>query len=55
VAPEPRLVVSVIPGKRSAENVEQVVPDFKARTGGRLLTLITSAEYPADKAAILNA
>ena len=53
--PEHRLVVSVVPGKRTAENVEKVVQDFKARTGGRLMNLITSDEYPAYKAAILNA
>lgn len=53
--PEHRLVVSVVPGKRSAENVEKVVQDFKARTGGRPMNLITSDEYPAYKAAILNA
>jgi len=53
--PEHRLVVSVIPGKRSAEKVAKVVQDFKARTGGRLLNLITSDEYPASKAAMLNA
>jgi hypothetical protein len=53
--PEHRLVVSVVPGKRSAENVEQVVQDFKARTGGRPMKLITSDEYPAYKTALLNA
>jgi len=53
--PEHRLVVSVVPGKRRAENVEKVVQDFKARTGGRPMNLITSDEYPAYKAAILNA
>jgi IS1 family transposase len=53
--PEHRLVVSVVPGKRSAENVEKVVQDFKARTDGRSMNLITSDEYPAYKAAILNA
>ena len=53
--PEHRLVVSVVPGKWSAENVEKVVQDFKARTGGRPMNLITSDEYPAYKAAILNA
>jgi IS1 family transposase len=52
--PEHRLVVSVVPGKRSAENVEKVVQDFKARTDGRSMNLITSDEYPAYKAAILN-
>lgn len=53
--PEHRLVVSVVPGKRSAENVEKVVQDFKARTGGRPMNLITSDEYPAYQAALLNA
>jgi hypothetical protein len=52
--PEHRLVVSVVPGKRSAENVEKVVQDCKARTGGRPMNLITSDES-ADKAAILTA
>ncbi len=53
--PEHRLVVSVVPGKRTADKVEKVVQDFKARTGGRLMQLITSDEYPAYKPAILNA
>ncbi len=53
--PEHCLVVSVVPGKRSAENVEKVVQDFKARPGGRPMNLSTSDEYPAYKAAILNA
>jgi hypothetical protein len=52
--PEHRLVVSVGPGKRRAENAEKVVQDFKARTDGRSMNLLTSDEYPADKAAILN-
>ena len=53
--PEHRLVVSVVVGKRTAENVEKVVQDFKQRTGGRPMNLITSDEYPAYKPAILNA
>ena len=53
--PEPRLVVRVVPGKRSTENVEKVGQDFRARTGGRPMTLSPSDEYPAYKAAILNA
>lgn len=53
--PEPRLVVSVVPGKRTAENVEKVVQDCRACRGGRLMNLITSDEYLAYKAAILNA
>jgi IS1 family transposase len=53
--PEHRLVVSVVPGKRTAENVEKLVDDFKTRTGGRPMHLITSDEYRAYKPAILNA
>jgi hypothetical protein len=33
--PEHRLVVSVVPGKRTVENVEALVQDFKERTEGR--------------------
>jgi IS1 family transposase len=53
--PAHRLVVSVVPGKRTAQNVEKVVQDFKARTGGRPMQLITSDEYPAYKAAVRKA
>lgn len=53
--PEHRLVVSVVPGKRTEEHVHLLVQDFKARTGGRLMNLLTSDEYPADKAAIFAA
>jgi hypothetical protein len=52
--PEPRLVVRGVPGKRSAENVEKVVQDFKARTDGRSMNLRTRDEYPASKAALLH-
>ena len=34
--PEHRLVVSVVPGKRTEEKVHQLVQDFKARTAGRI-------------------
>ena len=40
--PEHRLVVSVVPGKRTSENTRQLVQDFKQRTQGRLPNLITS-------------
>jgi len=53
--PEHRLVVSVVPGKRTADNVEKLVQDFKTRTGGRPMNLITSDEYPAYPPAILAA
>jgi IS1 family transposase len=49
------LVVCVVPGERTAENVAAVVEDFKRRTGGRLMDLITTDGYPAYEEAILNA
>ena len=52
--PEHRLVVSVVPGKRTAEKVEQLVQDFQQRTGSRPMNLMTSDEYPAYKKAILK-
>lgn len=48
-------MVSVVPGKRSPEKVRQAVQDFKARTGGRLMNLLTSDEYAPYKAAIFEA
>jgi IS1 family transposase len=53
--PEHRLVVSVVPGARSVENVEAVVQDFQRRTGGRLMNLMTTDGYPAYETAILAA
>ncbi len=53
--PEHRLVLSVIPGKRTAENVAKLVLDFKKRTGGRMMNLMTSDEYKPYKKAILKA
>jgi len=53
--PEHRLVVSVVPGKRTAEKVESLVKDFKQRTGGRPMNLITSDEYKPYRGAILKA
>jgi hypothetical protein len=52
---EHRLVVSVMPGERTAENVQALVQDFKRRTGGRKMNLITTDEYVAYKAAIREA
>jgi hypothetical protein len=49
------LVISVVPGERTAENVSTVVADFKRRTGGRLMDLITTDGYSAYEAAILDA
>jgi IS1 family transposase len=53
--PEHRLVVSVVPGKRTEEKVQQLVQDFQRRTEGRLMNLMTSDEYPAYKTAIFEA
>ena len=52
--PEHRLVVSVVPGKRTAANTERLVQDFKERTGGRPMSLITSDEYAPYKTANRN-
>ena len=47
IDPESRLVVSLVVGKRTAEAASEVVQDFHRRTGGRLMRLMTSDEYPA--------
>ena len=44
-----------MPGERTAESVAAVVEDFKRRTGGRLMDLITTDGYPAYEEAILEA
>jgi hypothetical protein len=36
-----------VPGERSAENVAAVVQDFRRRTGGRVMNLITTDGYSA--------
>jgi IS1 family transposase len=53
--PEHRLVVSVVPGKRTAENIEKLVFNFHKRTDGRMMNLMTSDEYKPYKKAILKA
>jgi IS1 family transposase len=53
--PEHRLVLSVVPGKRTEEKVHQLVQDFKKRTAGRLMNLLTSDEYSAYATAIFAA
>jgi len=53
--PEHRLVVSVVPGERTAESVEELVGDVKERLGGRPPRLITTDEYSAYEGAILEA
>jgi IS1 family transposase len=53
--PESRLVLAVLPGARDTESVEEVVREFKNRTGGRVMDLVTSDAYPAYETAILQA
>jgi IS1 family transposase len=53
--PEHRLVVSVVPGQRTEDKVRQLVQDFKGRTGGRLLNLLSCDAYAPYKAAIFEA
>lgn len=50
-----RLVVGVVPGKRTAENTGALVRDFHRRTAGRLMSLITTDEYAPYRGAILEA
>jgi IS1 family transposase len=52
---EHRLVVSVVPGKRTAESTGALVRDFRRRTAGRLMDLITTDEYAPYRGAILEA
>jgi hypothetical protein len=52
--PEHRLVVRVVPGRRAAEQTQALVEDFYARTGGRLMNLMTSDENPAYAVSILD-
>lgn len=44
-----------MPGARTIENTEVLVADFRRRTGGRLMNLMTSDDYPAYETAILHA
>src|SRR5206468_2040629 len=53
--PESRLVVSLVVGKRTAEATRALVRDFRRRTGGRVVRLMTSDEYPAYAEAIREA
>jgi IS1 family transposase/transposase-like protein len=53
--PEHRLVVSVIPGERTAESAQELVAEVKERLGGRTPELITTDEYAPYEGAILEA
>jgi IS1 family transposase len=50
--PESRLVVSLAVGKRTEDATHAVVRDFHRRTGGRMMRLMTSDEYPVYAEAI---
>jgi IS1 family transposase len=45
----------VVPGARTVENTERLVGEFRRRTGGRLMNLMTSDDYPAYETAIPHA
>jgi IS1 family transposase len=53
--PEHKLVVSLVPGKRTKENIRNLIMDFKQRTGGRLMRLMASDEYKPYREVILRA
>ena len=53
--PEHKLVVTLVPGKRTRKNVHRLVREFHRRTGGRMMRLITSDEYKPYREAILEA
>jgi hypothetical protein len=45
-------VISLVVGKRTAEATGELVRDFRDRTGGRIMRLMTSDEYSAYPEAI---
>ena len=53
--PEHRLVVAVVPGARDVEGTEALVGEFRRRTEGRTMRLMTSDSDPAHETAILDA
>lgn len=52
---ESKLVLSVIPGKRTAANTVALVQDVKKRLGNKPPALLTTDEYPPYRDAILDA
>jgi IS1 family transposase len=48
-------VLAVVPGARDVESVEEVVAEVQQRTGGRVMDLMTSDDYPAYETAIRDA
>ena len=53
--PDSRLVLSVVVGKRLAENAVLLLEDVRQRLGGRVPELVTSDEYAAYPGALLAA
>jgi IS1 family transposase len=49
---ENRLVLCVVPGKRTAENCQKAVDEVHDRMDGRIPRLITTDQYPSYKVAI---
>lgn len=49
---ESRLLISLVPGKRTAENCVKLIEDMKKRMGGRTDILITSDEHAPYTSAI---
>jgi hypothetical protein len=52
---EQRLVLEVIPGKRTRKQVRSIVQAAKRRTDGRIMQLLTSDEYKPYREEILDA
>jgi len=55
IDPEHRLLLSLVPGKRTAENCQRVIDEVKQRTYGRTDILFTSDEHPPYRIAIEKA
>src|ERR1700761_9314100 len=53
--PDHRLVVCVVPGKRTAETTLALVRELRRRRSGRLMDLITTDEDAPYRGAILEA
>lgn len=49
---EHRLLLALVPGKRTAANCRKIVTEVKARTGGRPDILLSSDEHPPYRTAI---
>jgi hypothetical protein len=51
----PRLLLAVMPGKRTLENCQTIVQEVKGRTGGRTDLWLTSDAHAPDSTAIEDA